>query len=157
MHSLHHSDEAFNVSTTIRHFWLDVVVKSLTIYLVVGLLFKADIRIVGLYGLISTWNYVAHMNVRLGFGRWAFLFNSPHYHRVHHSSRPQDGDCNFAALLPVFDLLSGAYRPPAPGYYPETGLGDEAGPASVLAALIWPLRGRGQRTTPGTGPYGVLQ
>jgi sterol desaturase/sphingolipid hydroxylase (fatty acid hydroxylase superfamily) len=157
MHSLHHSDEAFNVSTTIRHFWLDVVVKSFTIYLIVGLLFKADPRIIGLYGLVSTYNYVAHMNVRLGFGRWAFLLNAPQYHRVHHSSRPQDRDCNFAALLPVFDVFTGAYRPPAAGYYPETGLGDAAGPASVAAALIWPLRRRVQRATPGTTPYGLAQ
>jgi sterol desaturase/sphingolipid hydroxylase (fatty acid hydroxylase superfamily) len=140
MHSLHHSDEAFNVSTTVRHFWLDIVVKSLTVYLAVGLVFKADPRIVGLYSVVSAWNYVAHMNVRLGFGRWAFLFNAPQYHRVHHSSRPEDRDCNFAALLPIFDVITGAYRPPAPGDYPQTGLGDEAGPASVLAALAWPLR-----------------
>jgi sterol desaturase/sphingolipid hydroxylase (fatty acid hydroxylase superfamily) len=147
MHSLHHSDEAFNVSTTIRHCWLDLVAKSFTIYLAVGLLFKTDPRIVGLYGLVATYNYVAHMNVRLGFGRLAFLLNSPQYHRVHHSSRPQDRDCNFAALLPIFDVLTGAYRPPAPDDYPDTGLGDEEGPASVLAALVWPLRLAPARTT----------
>jgi sterol desaturase/sphingolipid hydroxylase (fatty acid hydroxylase superfamily) len=140
MHSLHHSDESFNVSTTIRHFWLDIVVKSVTIYMAVGLLFKADPRIIGLYGLVSTYNYVTHMDVRLTFGRWAFLLNTPHYHRIHHSRRPQDRDCNFAALLPIFDVLTGAYRQPAPNDYPDTGLGDRGGPTSVLAALVWPLR-----------------
>jgi sterol desaturase/sphingolipid hydroxylase (fatty acid hydroxylase superfamily) len=140
MHSLHHSDEAFNVSTTIRHFWLDIFVKTFTIYLVVGVLFKTDPLIVALYGALAGYNYFSHLNVRVGLGRWAWLLNSPQYHRRHHSSRPEDRDCNFAAVLPVFDVLTGAYRPPAPGDYPETGLGDAEGPSSVLSALVWPLR-----------------
>jgi len=140
MHSLHHSDEAFGVSTAIRHFWLETFIKTFTIYLAVGILFRADARIVALYGAITAYNYFTHMNVRVGFGRWAWALNSPHYHRLHHSSRPEDRDCNFAALLPVFDVLTGAYRPPAAGDYPETGLSDAAGPSSVLAALIWPFR-----------------
>jgi sterol desaturase/sphingolipid hydroxylase (fatty acid hydroxylase superfamily) len=149
MHSLHHSDESFNVSTTVRHFWLDIFVKSFTIYLAVGLLFKADAGIIAVYGVVSTYNYVTHMNVRLGFGRWAFLLNAPQYHRVHHSRDLQDRDCNFAALLPIFDLLTGAYRPPARDYYPDTGLDDRQGPASVLAALVWPLRPRSAAAGPG--------
>lgn len=140
MHSLHHSDEAVNVSTTVRHFWLEIFLKTFTIYLLVGLLFRADARIVGLYGLVAVYNYFSHMNVRVGFGRWAAVLNSPQYHRRHHSSRPEDRDCNFAALLPVFDVITGAYRPPAPGDYPATGLCDEPSPATVTAALAWPLR-----------------
>jgi len=140
MHSLHHSDEAFHVSTAIRHFWLDIFLKTFTIYLVVGVLFKADARIVALYGVLTSYNYFTHMNVRVGFGRWAWVLNAPQYHRRHHSSRPEDRDCNFAALLPVFDVLTGAYRAPGPGYYPETGLDEGESPRSVLSALIWPLR-----------------
>jgi sterol desaturase/sphingolipid hydroxylase (fatty acid hydroxylase superfamily) len=68
------------------------------------------------------------------------MLNAPQYHRRHHSRRPEDTDCNFAALLPVFDVLSGVYRPPPLGDYPETGLGPGEGPAGVLSALIWPLR-----------------
>jgi sterol desaturase/sphingolipid hydroxylase (fatty acid hydroxylase superfamily) len=140
MHSLHHSDEGFNVSTTIRHFWLDTFLKTFTIYLAVGVLFKADARIVVLYGILSSYNYFSHMNVRLGFGRLAWVLNSPQYHRRHHSSRLEDRDCNFAALMPVFDILTGAYRRPEAGYYPETGLDEGEGPRSLLSALIWPLR-----------------
>jgi sterol desaturase/sphingolipid hydroxylase (fatty acid hydroxylase superfamily) len=140
MHSLHHSDEAFNVSTAIRHFWLEIFLKTFTIYLVVGVLFKADARIVALYAMLSSYNYFSHMNVRVGFGRLAWVLNSPQYHRRHHSSRPEDRDCNFAALLPVFDVLTGAYRAPEAGYYPETGLDEGESPRGVLSALIWPLR-----------------
>ena len=113
-----------------------------TIYLVVGILFKADPRIVALYGVLTSYNYFSHMNVRVGFGRWAWVLNSPHYHRRHHSRRPEDRDGNFAALLPVFDVITGAYRAPEPGYYPETGLDEGESPRSVLSALAWPLRPR---------------
>src|ERR1700679_1928698 len=37
MHSLHHSDPAFGTTTTVRHFWLDPLLKTLTIWLAVGL------------------------------------------------------------------------------------------------------------------------
>jgi sterol desaturase/sphingolipid hydroxylase (fatty acid hydroxylase superfamily) len=138
MHSLHHSDPDFNISTTIRHFWLDIVIKTLTIYLAVGLLFKSPTPIPLIYSILTFYNYFAHMNVKVGFGRWAVVLNSPQYHRLHHSRLIEHRDVNFAALLPIFDWISGAYRAPKPGEYPETGL-DEGAPASVWRALIWPL------------------
>ena len=66
MHSLHHSDRAVNVSTTQRHFWAEQAIKSATIYLVVGLLFRTNDRIVLIYGVLTFWNYVAHMNLAPG-------------------------------------------------------------------------------------------
>ncbi len=33
LHSLHHSDPAMNVSTAIRHFWLEQAIKSVTVRL----------------------------------------------------------------------------------------------------------------------------
>jgi sterol desaturase/sphingolipid hydroxylase (fatty acid hydroxylase superfamily) len=147
MHSLHHSDPAFNISTTIRHFWLDLVIKTFTIYLVVGLVFKSGSLIPVIYGLMTLYNYFAHMNVKVGFGRWSFLLNAPQYHRLHHSRLTEHHDVNFAALLPIFDLVSGAYRAPRAGEYPRTGLDDGQAPAEVWRggvwqALIWPLRTR---------------
>ena len=140
MHSLHHSDAEFNVSTTIRHFWADPLIKACTVYLLVGLSFRSSPAIVEIYGVLAYYNYVAHMDVRLGFGRWSWLLNSPRYHRLHHSSRPGDENANFAALLPFWDVLTGAYRAPRPGDYPPTGLTDEPGPSSVVGAIVWPLR-----------------
>lgn len=145
MHSLHHSDPDFNISTATRHFWFDAVIKTFTIYLMIGLVFKAGSPIVLVYGLISLYNYFTHMNVKVGFGRWSFVLNSPQYHRLHHSRLTEHHDVNFAALLPVFDLLSGTYRRPRTGEYPPTGLDDGQAPASVWRgglwqAFIWPLR-----------------
>jgi sterol desaturase/sphingolipid hydroxylase (fatty acid hydroxylase superfamily) len=141
LHSLHHSDPAVNVSTTLRHFWLESCIKTICIYPLVALVFKVNVTIIGVYAIISFYNFFAHMDIRVGFGRWSWVANSPQYHRLHHSSRSGDEDCNFAAILPVFDVLTGAYRGPRPGDFPRTGLVDEPGPSGLLEAIAWPLRG----------------
>jgi sterol desaturase/sphingolipid hydroxylase (fatty acid hydroxylase superfamily) len=140
MHSLHHSDPEFGATTTVRHFWADPLMKSLTVWLAVGLLFKASPLIVGFYAAAAYYNFWTHSNVRVGYGPASWLLNSPQYHRLHHSASPEHFDCNYAALLPLFDVVSGAYRRPAPGEYPRTGLDTGAVPASFVQAVIWPLR-----------------
>ncbi|HEV2364259.1 MAG TPA: sterol desaturase family protein [Caulobacteraceae bacterium] len=139
MHSLHHSDPGVNVTTTSRHFWLEAAIKSVTIWLAVGLLFKASPKIVVLYGLATFYNLVLHANLRVGFGRFSFVLNSPQYHRLHHGSDPKYANCNFAALLSVWDVLFGAYRPPAAGEFPHTGLEDRPPPKGLWQCFAWPL------------------
>ena len=141
MHSLHHSDRAFDSATTTRHYWLEPAIKSLTIWLMVGVLFKTPANMVGVYIAVSYWHYVVHSNTRLDFGRWSWVLNGPGYHRLHHSDAPEHFDINFASLFPIFDVLSGSYRRPRPGERVQTGLdtGDE--PLSVVEMLLWPVRG----------------
>jgi sterol desaturase/sphingolipid hydroxylase (fatty acid hydroxylase superfamily) len=140
MHSFHHSDQAVNVSTTPRHFWAEHAIKSATIYLAVGLLFRSNDRIAVIYGVLSFWNYVAHMNLRLGFGSAWFVLNSPQFHRIHHSSRREHYDRNFAALFTAFDAIFHTAYVPAKGEYPSTGLEDADTPGSLVEAVLWPMR-----------------
>lgn len=150
MHSLHHSDPAFGATTTLRHFWAEPLLKTLTIWLAVGLIFKASPLIVGVYAAATYYNFWTHSNVRVGYGPASWLLNSPQYHRLHHSASPEHFDCNYAALLPVFDLLSGAYKRPCRDEYPRTGLDDGAAPRSFVQAVIWPLRDRRPVSAPAT-------
>ncbi len=142
MHSLHHSDPDLGVTTTVRHFWLDPLIKTLTIWLAVGLIFKASPVIAGVYAAATYYNFWTHSNVRIGYGRWSWLLNSPQYHRMHHSALPEHFDCNYAALLPIYDLVGGSYRRPRPDEYPPTGLDTDERPHSFVQAVIWPLRDR---------------
>src|SRR4051812_40998585 len=70
MHSLHHSDPAVNISTAPRHFWGEMLLKAVTIYALIGLLVKVNTVVVGFYTILGLYNYVLHMNLRVGFGRW---------------------------------------------------------------------------------------
>jgi len=149
MHSLHHSDEAFGVSTTVRHFWLESSIKSCTIYLAVALMFRVPQNILQIYAIVSYYNYFSHANLRIGFGRWSFVVNSPQYHRLHHSRVVTERECNFAAILPIFDVLTGAYLRPQRDAFPPTGLWDGATALTLSDALTWPVRGVLHRTNAG--------
>ena len=140
MHSLHHSDPDMNISTTNRHFWAEHGVKSLTTYLAVALMFKTNIAVVAGYGLVGFYNYVVHMRLRMGYGRFSPLLNAPLYHRVHHSRRLGDENINFAALFPIFDVLFGSYRRPVPADFPPTGLASGETPAGLIEGMLWPFR-----------------
>jgi sterol desaturase/sphingolipid hydroxylase (fatty acid hydroxylase superfamily) len=149
MHSLHHSDPAVNVSTAPRHFWAEDLLKTGSIYLVVALLLRVNPIVSGLYTLIAMSNFFFHMNLRIGYGRFSFILNSPQYHRLHHSLEPEHRGRNFAAILPIFDVLFGRYYRPRPGEYPRTGLYDADQPSGLIEAVLWPARGlvrrRGER------------
>ncbi|MBV8594208.1 MAG: sterol desaturase family protein [Caulobacteraceae bacterium] len=140
MHSLHHSDDALNGSTTVRHFWLEPLLKSCTIYLAVALVIHVTPTLAAAFALAGLYNFVPHLNLRLGLGRWSWIVNSPQYHRLHHSALREHYDRNFASLLPIFDLLLGTYRAPGQGEYPPTGLGPDVA-APTLAWALLPLAG----------------
>ncbi|MDN2679231.1 MULTISPECIES: sterol desaturase family protein [unclassified Janthinobacterium] len=142
MHSFHHSDTAMNASTTTRHYWAEAGIKALSIYLLAGILFKTNMVILGMYGILSLYHVFPHMNVRVGFGRYWMLCNSPQYHRVHHSVQAEHFNCNFAGLFPVFDWLFGTHHIPRAGEYPPTGLDTGKAPGTLLDALTWPVRSK---------------
>lgn len=141
MHSLHHSDTSFDTTTTVRHFWLDPFLKGVSVWLAVGLLFRAAPSITLIYAAISLYNFVIHSNTRLDLGRWAWTLNHPAYHRIHHSAAEEHFDVNFAAILPVFDVVCGTYRPAKPGERPVTGLDTGRVARTWWDAVAWPVAG----------------
>ncbi|HWE99021.1 MAG TPA: sterol desaturase family protein [Caulobacteraceae bacterium] len=153
LHSLHHSDRSMNISTTNRHHWADFPIKSVTVYLVVALLVRANPAVIAIYSIASLYNYVSHLNVDFGYGRLSFLLNSPRYHRIHHSRRPEHWNTNFAAIFPIFDVIFGSYRPGAAGAPPPTGLDAREEPKSIGEAVIWPYR-RGAGVATQSGGFG---
>lgn len=137
MHSLHHSDPEMTALTTNRHFWGDQLVKAVTIWSAMTMLTTSTDTLMLIYAGMSLYNYFVHANLRIDFGRWSWLLNSPAYHRRHHSKLPAHYDTNFAALFPIWDVLFGTYR--RPDGWPPCGL-DEGAPESWGDLAIWPLR-----------------
>src|SRR5262249_9340464 len=77
---------------------------------------------------------LSHSNLRLSFGRLGTtLLVGPQYHRLHHSiehaAAPFDRSrgCNFAVILPVWDIIFGTWRRDAA--FPATGVDGLAGAA----------------------------
>jgi sterol desaturase/sphingolipid hydroxylase (fatty acid hydroxylase superfamily) len=144
MHSLHHSDPCMSALTTERHFWGDVYLRAVFIWPLISIVLDPPGVAIGLYGVFCVYNVFNHANLGVNFGRLSWLLNSPAYHRLHHSKRPEHHGANFAALFPIWDVLTGSYRRPIAS--PETGLDDRA-PRSLLDMLIWPVLGAKRRAT----------
>ncbi|MGQ0742267.1 MAG: sterol desaturase family protein [Alphaproteobacteria bacterium] len=140
MHSFHHSDPGVNVTTTARHYWLEMPLKALFVYPLLAVLFKVPAAVLFIYALSTVWHYVNHLNVRWRIPVSWKLINNPQFHRIHHSLMPQHQNKNFAPYFPVWDLIFGTAYAPAADEYPPTGLADEASPANFGVALAWPFR-----------------
>lgn len=138
MHSLHHSDPDMNATTAERHFWGDQLIKALTIWPLAAMLIQPTVAIVLAYMVACLWHVVVHSRLNWDFKGLSWLLNSPAYHRRHHSREPEHFNSNYSALLPIFDLLSGAYN--RPSGFPQTGL--EEKPNGLLSLLFWPIRSR---------------
>lgn len=136
MHSLHHSDPQMTALTTNRHFWGDRLIKAVTIWPIATMVISPTDAVFATYAGISLYHYFVHANLKVNFGRWSWVLNSPAYHRRHHSRLPEHYDSNFAALLPIFDVIFGTYR--RPDGWPPCGLDDA--PRSMLDLLDWPVR-----------------
>jgi len=137
MHSLHHSDPEMTVLTTNRHFWGDRFLKSVTIWTLSTMIIAPSGAVFQIYVVIALYNYFVHANLKVDFGRWSWLLNSPAYHRRHHSRLPEHYDSNLAAMLPIWDVIFGMYR--RPDGWPPCGLDDEA-PRSFTDLVLWPVR-----------------
>jgi sterol desaturase/sphingolipid hydroxylase (fatty acid hydroxylase superfamily) len=142
MHSLHHSDPSVNVTTTTRAFWLEPAIKAIFLYPLVGILFQVPPTIYAIYSVARLYNFVDHLNLRIHLGRCWMLLNGPQYHRIHHSTRPEHFNRNFAAFFPIFDVIFGTAHRPLPGEFPTTGLDNRDPPRNVQAAMVWPFRWR---------------
>lgn len=148
MHSLHHSDEHLNATTTERHFWADRILKSVSSFPLAALVIHPTPPMVFFGSILSLWNYVAHANIKLNFGRWSWLLNCPAYHRRHHSLLPEHFNSNYAAIFPIWDVIAGSYF--VANDYPPTGLDDRKA-GGFGDALIWPLRDAARRRHRVTG------
>jgi sterol desaturase/sphingolipid hydroxylase (fatty acid hydroxylase superfamily) len=139
-HALHHSDEALNISTTVRHHWLEFVFQGLAVALPILIIFKlTPVSMWAVATFAAAYTRFNHMNLRLGFGPLSWLACSPQLHRIHHSSLPQHHDRNFAAYFPLWDVIFGTYYAPAKNEYPPTGI-DGVRIASVTEATLYPFK-----------------
>ena len=127
LHSLHHDQRQMTLWTDDRNHLLDDVLTvawSGSLALLIGVAPEQFPLVVIVFRLIES---LSHSNVRLGFGRLgARLLVGPQYHRQHHAiehaGAPFDRTmgCNFAVILPVWDVIFGTWRR-TPGY-PAAGV-----------------------------------
>jgi hypothetical protein len=82
---------------------------------------------------------LAHTNVRAGYGFFSLLITGPQYHRIHHSSRPEHIDKNFAELFPVWDVIFGTVWRPKPDEFRRPGWWVATCRRGFVDLIVWPV------------------
>jgi sterol desaturase/sphingolipid hydroxylase (fatty acid hydroxylase superfamily) len=141
MHKLHHLDPGINVSTNLRHHWLEDVGRIPMITIPMAILFDLSPRAGGAVGFsFSVWTFFIHANLKLSLGRLSWLVDGPQVHRIHHSKLLQHFDRNFAAFFPIWDVIFGTYYHPGRGEFPPTGVSGEPQVTTLREAAWLPFR-----------------
>jgi sterol desaturase/sphingolipid hydroxylase (fatty acid hydroxylase superfamily) len=134
LHSLHHDQRQMTLWSDDRNHILDDVLAlawSGTLAMLVDVPPGEYPLVLIAFRLVES---LSHANVRLSFGRFgSMLLVGPRYHRVHHAiehaTAPFDRarGCNFAVVLPIWDVIFGTARREA--VYPATGVASLGGAA----------------------------
>jgi sterol desaturase/sphingolipid hydroxylase (fatty acid hydroxylase superfamily) len=144
-HKLHHTDVELNVTTSLRHHWLEDTFRVFFVTLPLGVLFKITPAQAGFLGVaLGQWGWLIHANVRMPFGPLTDMFGGPQYHRIHHSIEPQHGNLNYATFFPFWDRLFGTYYGPDPGEWPPTGVQGEDGKLATTEVVFGPFMAWGR-------------
>ena len=154
-HSVHHSDPAVDVTTTIRQHPGESVIRYA--YLA-AFAFALGAPPAG-FALYRIWSALhgqtEHANVRLP--QWldtaiTWVFSSPNMHKVHHSRDPRLTDRNYTNIFSTWDRLFGTFVPARQGVQIAYGLDGFDAPERQTTAglLVLPFRqpeGAGQEPT----------
>jgi len=90
--------------------------------------------------LLAFQGFLNHSNIKLHFGPFRWVVASPQFHHWHHSSDPRAHNRNFAAHLPIFDLIFGTlYLPPGRAIPAKYGVSDSV-PEGLIGQVIYPFR-----------------
>ena len=141
VHSFHHSAERLTVVTGARHHWTETIVLAPLVFLTV-MLFQVPEHILSMSLLLNKVpDGLQHLNYKIAWHRVGIWFNTPWWHRIHHSVEPKHYDKNFSVAFPIMDVIFGTAYYPAPDEYPEeTGLSPRENP-QLWEGIIWPFRG----------------
>jgi sterol desaturase/sphingolipid hydroxylase (fatty acid hydroxylase superfamily) len=127
LHSVHHAVK--------RVYWLNGFrihplyhLINFLIAVLPWLCLGVDAKVVALYSVILAISAAfQHANIALSNGWLSYVFNTNELHRWHHSRVLRESNANYGAVLVVWDLLFGTYRPRTPGHPAETGMVIEEG------------------------------
>ncbi|WP_246668169.1 MULTISPECIES: sterol desaturase family protein [Bradyrhizobium] len=138
IHAVHHAVEDLDWLAAIHQHPLDVTfMKVGSLFPLFALGFSAEA--IGTYLAIYYWqSWLAHANVRLGYGPLRHVLVSPEFHHWHHSSQREARDKNYAGLFSFYDVLFGSLYLPE-GQKPTAFGVDHPMPKSYLALLAYPF------------------
>jgi sterol desaturase/sphingolipid hydroxylase (fatty acid hydroxylase superfamily) len=146
-HAIHHSAPEMDFLVNTRAHPVDLVfgrIFSMAMTMALGLLQpmgdRADPAVLLVLLVGGLWGFFVHANINWRFGWLERVVATPAFHHWHHTNDgPDFVDKNYAAILPVLDIVFGTY------YLPKTlpaayGIKDDM-PDGIANQLLHPLQG----------------
>ena len=138
-HAVHHSSVDLDWLSAVRlHPVNDALMRvaGAVPLLALGL---APVALAGVAPVLTLMAILVHANLDWDWGPLRAVVASPRFHRWHHTDEASARDKNFAALLPLWDILFGTY------YMPKDRLPQQFGtespvPPGLLGQLLFPFR-----------------
>lgn len=142
-HSIHHSIEEMDWLAAHRVHPIDqVLTKSASLLPIFALGFSTSA--IAIYAVIYHWQaLLIHSNTRFKFGIFRWIVASPQFHHWHHANHREAYDKNFAALLPVLDILGGTMHLPG-DQLPERYGTDDQVPTRIDQQMLYPFVDKSQ-------------
>lgn len=142
VHSVHHADLDFDVTTGIRFHPIEIALSMLVKLGVVMMLGPPVVAVIIFEVLLNATAMFNHANVRLPRAldqllRWFVV--TPDMHRVHHSHLAPEINSNFGFNLPWWDRLFGTYRPQPKEGHEAMVIGLDQFRAPQRNTLLWML------------------
>jgi sterol desaturase/sphingolipid hydroxylase (fatty acid hydroxylase superfamily) len=139
-HKLHHSIQELDWIGNMRFHWMEIAVYHSLTYL--------PLMLLGVEGRVILWiavfttliGHLNHSNLRLDWGPFRYILNSPRLHVWHHDLvLHQAHGQNFAIVFSLWDFLFGTAYFPDQGQPARLGFaGMETFPNGLVSRLIYP-------------------
>jgi sterol desaturase/sphingolipid hydroxylase (fatty acid hydroxylase superfamily) len=144
-HAVHHCPARMDWLSGSRIHFVEVLLTRSFVILPIYILGFANAAVNAYVIWVGVQSMLIHSNVGLMFGPLRYLLVTPHFHHWHHSADAEAIDKNYAAHLPVLDMLFGSYIDNA-GRWPESyGVVGKPLPHGFLAQHLYPFIARPKR------------
>lgn len=141
-HAVHHCPARMDwLAGSRMHFAEVLFVRSLVIT-PVYLLGFAEGAVNAYVVWVGIQSVLIHANTRLRFGWLEYVFVTPHFHHWHHSADAEAIDRNYAANLPVLDMLFGTWVGNGEHWPERYGVVGKPLPAGFLGQFLYPFMGK---------------
>ena len=113
VHSVHHSDTAMDISTTVRVHPLEFLISVPIVLTAIAVLGIPPVVVIAYEVFDAGIAVFTHANVRMPrrLERWLqWIIVTPDMHRIHHSAWQPETDSNYGATLSFWDRAFGTYR-----------------------------------------------
>lgn len=136
MHSVHHSDRLFNMTTFFRGSFLQQIV-GIIYYVPIMLIF--DLQIVAALSLfVTVYQYICHSPYIHFWTPLEKILISPRLHKIHHDQRHEYQSNNLGSLFVIWDMIFDTLRTDDPKDY-QAGIANYPQQNNIIRMQVDPI------------------